>query len=102
MSEILTKGRVVRGWIGMVPLDMDSFEARRNNLPRPGVVVYQLYGDSPAAQAGMAPGDIILTVNGVEGDKRAGHLTHIANAKPGDKVKITGVRGTQPFARRCR
>ncbi len=65
MSEILTKGRVVRGWIGIVPYDMDAEEARRNNLPQPGVVVYQLYRDSPAAQMGMTPGDIILTVNGV-------------------------------------
>ena len=39
MNEILTKGRVVRGWIGIVPLDVDAFEARRNNLPQAGVVV---------------------------------------------------------------
>ena len=98
MSEILTKGRVVRGWIGVVPYDMDAEEARRNNLPQPGVVVYQLYRDSPAAQMGMTPGDIILTVNGVKVTSAQDTATRIANAKPGDKVKITGLRGTQPFA----
>ena len=36
MSEILTKGRVVRGWIGIVPVDIDQIEARRFNLPPPG------------------------------------------------------------------
>ena len=36
MNEILTKGRVVRGWIGIVPLDIDAVEARRNNLPQAG------------------------------------------------------------------
>ena len=47
MSEILTKGRVVRGWIGIVPVDVDEIEARRNNLPQPGVVVLQaLHGQS--------------------------------------------------------
>ncbi|HET9473257.1 MAG TPA: trypsin-like peptidase domain-containing protein, partial [Steroidobacteraceae bacterium] len=98
MSEILTKGRVVRGWIGVVPYDMDQDEARRNGLPQPGVVVYQLYRDSPAAQAGMTPGDIILTVNGVKVQSAQDTATRIANAKPGDTVKITGLRGTQPFA----
>ena len=98
MSEILTKGRVVRGWIGVVPYDMDQDEARRNGLPQPGVVVYQLYRDSPAALVGMTPGDIILTVNGVKVQSAQDTATRIANAKPGDKVKITGLRGTQPFA----
>jgi len=98
MNEILTKGRVVRGWIGIVPLDVDAFEARRNNLPRAGVVVYQLYRDSPAAQAGMAPRDIILTVNGVEVTTAQDTLTRIANAKPGARVKITGLRGTEKYS----
>jgi len=98
LNEILTKGRVVRGWIGIVPLDIDAVEARRNNLPRPGVVVYQLYRDSPAAQAGMAPRDIILTVNGVEVKSTQDTLTRIANAKPGAKVKITGLRGAEKFS----
>ena len=98
MSEILTKGRVVRGWIGIVPVDIDEADAQRNNLPQPGVVVYQLYRDSPAEQVGMAPRDIILTVNGVKVKTAQDTLTRIANAKPGAKVKITGIRGAQTFA----
>jgi serine protease DegS len=98
MSEILTKGRVVRGWIGIVPVDIDEADAQRNNLPQPGVVVYQLYRDSPAEQVGMAPRDIILTVNGFKVKTAQDTLTRIANAKPGAKVKITGIRGAQSFA----
>ena len=60
--------------------------------------MYQLYRDSPAAQAGMAPRDIILTVNGVKVQSAQDTLTRIANAKPGAKVKITGLRGTQAFS----
>src|SRR5688500_6388496 len=87
MSEILTKGRVVRGWIGIVPADIDQIEARRFQLPQPGVVVAQLYIDSPAAQAGMEPRDIVLTVDGVKVVSAQDTLTRIANAKPGDKVR---------------
>ena len=98
MTEILTKGRVVRGWIGIVPVDIDQIEARRFNLPQPGVVVAQLYVGSPAAQVGMEPRDIILTVNGAPVQSAQDTLTRIANAKPGGKVSITGLRGSERFA----
>jgi serine protease DegS len=97
MTEILTKGRVVRGWIGIVPADIDQIEARRFKLPQAGVVVAKLYIDSPAAKAGMEPRDIVLTVNGVKVVSAQDTLTRIANAKPGDKVRITGIRGTERF-----
>src|SRR5689334_21210078 len=98
MSEILTKGRVVRGWIGIVPIDADDMFARRNELAQPGVVVYNMYINSPAASAGMEPRDIILTVNGVKVVSAQDTLTRIANAKPGASVKITGIRGTEKFS----
>jgi serine peptidase DegS len=93
MNEILTKGRVVRGWIGILPTDIDDAEARRFNLPQAGVVVAKLVIGSPAAEVGMEPRDIILTVNGVKVQSAQDALTRIANAKPGDKVTITGLRG---------
>ena len=98
MREILTKGRVVRGWIGIVPADIDQIEARRFNLPQAGVVVAKLYVGSPAAAAGMEPRDIILTVNGAKVGSAQDTLTRIANAKPGSKVKITGLRGPEKFS----
>jgi serine protease DegS len=98
MSEILTKGRVVRGWIGIVPADIDETAARRFKLPQAGVVVAQLYEGSPAALADMEPRDIILTVNGVGVTSAQDTLTRIANAKPGERIRITGLRGSQRFS----
>jgi serine protease DegS len=98
MSEILTKGRVVRGWIGIVPVDIDQIEARRFNLARAGVVVAKLYVGSPAAAVGMEPRDIILTVNGAKVTSAQDALTRIANAKPGARIKVTGIRGTEDFS----
>jgi len=97
MSEILSKGRVVRGWIGIVPADIDEGDARRFRLPQDGVVVAKLYVGSPAALAGIEPRDMILTVNGVKVVSAQDTLTRIANAKPGGKVKITGLRGSYNF-----
>jgi len=98
LGEILSKGRVVRGWIGIVPIDVDDMAARRFNLARAGVVVLNLYQGSPAVDAGIQLRDIIQTVNGVQVTSAQDTLTRIANAKPGDKVKITGIRGTQAFS----
>ncbi len=97
MTEILTKGRVVRGWIGIVPVDVDPIEAQRFNLPRPGVVIKNLYVGSPAALAGIELRDVILTVNDVKVTSAQDALTRIANAKPGQKVKITGIRAADSF-----
>jgi S1-C subfamily serine protease len=98
MNEILTKGRVVRGWIGIVPADVDEMTAQRFNLPQPGVVVANLYRDSPAQKAGIELRDIILTVNGVEVKSAQDTLTRIANAKPGERVTLTGIRGDGRFS----
>jgi S1-C subfamily serine protease len=98
MSEILTKGRVVRGWIGILPTDIDQFEAHRYNLPRAGVVVAKLVVPSPAATAGIAPYDFILTMNGVNVKSSQDTLMRIATAKPGQKIRVTGIRGTEPFS----
>ena len=97
MSEILNKGRVVRGWIGILPTDIDDTEAQRFRLAQAGVVVVKLVIGSPAADAGIEPRDIILTVNGVKVQSAQDALTRIANAKPGQKVRVTGIRGTEPF-----
>jgi serine peptidase DegS len=98
MSEILTKGRVVRGWIGIVPIDADDMIARRNGLAQPGVVVYNLYTNSPATDAGIQLRDIIVTVGGIKVQSSQDMLTRIANVRPGRKVVITGIRGTEPFS----
>ena len=59
------------------------------------MVVAKLMIGSPAADAGIEPRDIILTVNGVQVKSAQDTLTRIANAKPGAKIKITGIRGTR-------
>jgi serine protease DegS len=97
MTEILTKGRVVRGWIGILPTDVDQTEAQRFRLAQAGVVVAKLVIGSPAAEAGIEPRDIILSVNGVPVKSTQDTLTRIAAAKPGATVTITGIRGTERF-----
>ncbi len=98
MTEILTKGRVVRGWIGIVPLDIDDMTRAATTCRRRAWWCATSTWAVPAAEAGIELRDIILTVNGVKVASTQDTLTRIANAKPGSKVKITGLRGAGTFS----
>jgi Do/DeqQ family serine protease len=97
LEEILARGRVVRGWIGVIPQDLPDLEARQAGLTRGGVVIANLYVDSPAARVGIRPYDLILSVDG-KGIASAQDLTtRIAQLAPGAKATLRGLRGEAEF-----
>jgi serine protease DegS len=98
MKEILQHGRVVRGWIGIVPEDIPAEYVRQLGLPHAGVVVANLYLNSPALQAGLARGDMIETIDGQAVRNAQETLARIANRKPGSTLNLTGMRGSEKFS----
>jgi serine protease DegS len=98
MREILQHGRVIRGWIGIVPEDIEEQYVRQLGLPHAGVVISNLYLNSPALQAGLARGDMIESVNGRAVRSAQDTLAQIARRTPGTTVKIAGMRGDQRFS----
>jgi serine protease DegS len=93
MQEILDHGRVIRGWIGIVPEDVSDEQAPQLGLARGGIVVINLYVNSPAVTAGVLPGDIVLAVDG-KGPKNAQDaLGKIATHRPGTKLRLKLLRG---------
>jgi S1-C subfamily serine protease len=58
-----------------------------------GIVVQGLVAGSPAMQAGIQPGDVIVQVDGTALDANTRLSDIIARHKPGDTVKITVQRG---------
>jgi serine protease DegS len=97
MREIVQHGRVIRGWIGIVPEDIGPEHVRQLNLPHAGVVINNLYRDSPALQAGLTRGDMIESVDGRPVRNAQDTLAQIARRKPGTSVTLVGMRGTQNF-----
>jgi serine peptidase DegS len=97
MREILQHGRVIRGWIGIVPEDIAPEHVQQLNLPHAGVVINNLYRDSPALQAGLARGDMIERIDGRDVRSAQDTLAQIARRKPGTAVTLVGMRGTQRF-----
>lgn len=102
LSDIITHGRVIRGWIGIVPEDITDEQAAGLGLAQGGVLIAQLYGDSPAQRAGLEPGDLLLAIDGEPVHSALDALGRVALHKPGSLVTIRGLRGRIPFEVRAR
>jgi serine protease DegS len=98
MGEILTHGRVTRGWLGLVLEDVPEEYARYEGLAHGGVVISNFYRGSPALQAGLARGDVIETFEGTPVRSARDTLARIASRKPGDAVTLAGMRAQQRFS----
>ena len=64
-KEIIDKGRVRWAWLGVTISELDAEEAAKLALPaQQGVLVQDVFSESPAAEGGIQPGDIILSIEG--------------------------------------
>jgi serine protease Do len=94
-TQILTTGRVQRGFLGISFLDLDPEVATRFNLPaREGIIVRDVDPDSPAGRAGIRTRDIITRIDDTP-ITQGGDLRRLLRAhKAGDTVTITVVSAT--------
>ena len=92
-DQLRATGRVTRGRIG-VQIDQVSKEVAESiGLGRPrGALVRGVEDDSPAAKAGLEPGDIILRFDGTEIDKSVDLPRLVGNTRPGSKSRMTVFR----------
>jgi len=66
-KQLKSKGRVSRGWLGVLIQDVTHELAESFHLDRPrGALVARVLPNSPASKAGLQVGDVILAYNGVE------------------------------------
>ena len=89
-EEIVSFGEVQHGWLGIEMGDVTAFEARQMEQTRPkGVIVTNLIrGHSPARDAGLQRGDIIVRWNETEVNDPL-HLAHLTVlTRPGTSVQI--------------
>ena len=97
MADIIAHGRVIRGWIGIVPQDLSQEQAQQWGLAEAAVLIDNLYVGSPAQQAGLQPGDLLLAIDGVAPSSAQDALGRIAGHKPGSSVALRGQRGRRVF-----
>ena len=97
LHDIIEYGRVVRGWIGIVPEDISDTEAQQLGLARGGVVVANLYVGSPGQEAGLKPGDLLLAIDGTPVTSAEEANAQIATRKPGSTLTLGDQRGSSQF-----
>ena len=89
MDQILTHGKVVRGYLGVYIQDVPPEMARAFGLEQAGgALVGDVSPDTPAARAGLKKGDVILKLNGEPVDSRNQLTLHVSQTPPGTTVKL--------------
>lgn len=86
----------MRGWLGIYVEDITPQQASRLGLDPPrGTFVDEVLSATPASNAGLKKGDLILDADGVT-VRNGRHLSRIiSGAKPGDLLKMTVLRGSK-------
>jgi serine protease Do len=81
---------VTRCWLGIDVHPVDRVVAREFDVPvSRGVLVNRVFDNSPASRAGLLRGDVIFRVNRARVRDARMFWSHLAQGKPGDKVRIT-------------
>ncbi len=91
--DMMTAGVSRRPWLGVIGLSISAEIARYYGLPVDhGVLVTNVAEGSPAHEAGMAEGDIILKLDNAETRRIEDLVEEIHKRKVGDTVRIFAVR----------
>ena len=97
MKQIVENGSVRRGWLGALFSDMPLALQSDGGSIRRGIQVQDVTPNGPAWSAGIRPGDILLSIDGVEiGDARA-LLLMISQRQPGGRVEFMVQRDAEVF-----
>jgi Do/DeqQ family serine protease len=112
LEGIVKDGQVTRGWIGVEPSDLSPELAETFGVKaKKGVIITGVLQNGPAAQAGVRPGDVIVSVSGKPVGNVSELLSNVAALKPGvaqpfdvlrqdDKLKLDVTPGVRPKPRR--
>ena len=96
VSDIVSGGEVRYGWLGVEIADLEEIEAHDLMYQgKGGVLVRQVFNDSPAERGGLMPGDIVIEIDAVAvRDFR--HLSRIVGSVPlGQEAEFKVFRDAQ-------
>ena len=97
MNQLIVKGRVVRGWLGISIQDLtDELAAGFGVSAKSGVLVADVLKDGPAEAAGMKAGDIIVEMGGAPIKEVTDLQKRVAAIAPGRAAALTVLRDRKP------
>jgi serine protease Do len=97
-DQLVAHGKVTRGRLGIGVQEVNQALAQSFGLPKPaGALVNSVEPDSPAAKAGLKPGDVIVQLDNDVIDHSGDLPEHVADLKPGTQSAIKIIRKGQPM-----
>jgi serine protease Do len=93
VDQLKTSGKVSRGWLGVLIQDvtLDLAESFGMKQPR-GALVAKVLPDSPAEDAGIRVGDVIVAFDGKQVDHSSGLPPIVGSTKVGVKIPVDVIR----------
>jgi serine protease Do len=93
VDQLLEYGETQRGWLGAKIQDVTPELAARLGLSRPaGALVTQVFSDSPAAEAGIQPDDVVLAFNSQDVSNMRDLMRAVADAPVGADAPLVVLR----------
>ncbi|MDH5186114.1 MAG: DegQ family serine endoprotease [candidate division WOR-3 bacterium] len=95
-NELVSKGKVTRGYLGVYPQEVTEEMREAMNLSEPGgILIRDVAKGTPAEKSGLKPGDVIKKfdgkkITGVEQFRRI-----VAETEPGTTVTIELIRDSE-------
>ena len=93
IDDFIENGSVNYGWLGVTISDPDEITKKDLKIEDyQGAIVNNIYENSPAGEAGLLPGDLVIMVDGQEiRDFR--HFTRtVGDIRSGDRIELTVIR----------
>lgn len=92
-NQLKTKGKVTRGYLGVVITEVTEEIKKAFKLKEAkGALVQKVEKGSPAEEAGIKHGDIIIKADKKDINKPQDLIDYIASQKPGTNVKVVVLR----------
>lgn len=92
MEQIISNGKVRRGWLGVGTRDVVLDESSTDGS---GAALMQVQPGGPADQAGLRAGDIVLAINGKKISDSNELITQTTALKPGTRAEFSVRRGSE-------
>jgi serine protease Do len=93
VKQLKTKGKVSRGWLGVLIQDVNRELAESFGMKQPrGAVVLRVLDDSPASRAGFKVGDVVVRFNNLEIHRSSDLPLAVGRTKVNSKVDVKVIR----------
>ena len=96
LTHIIDHGRVIRGWLGVEAIEITPTVATQLSLDfTTGLLVTAVVKEGPTHVAGVLPGDVVTSIDGIPVTDRHRSINQITEIFPGQPIALVIKRGTE-------